>query len=390
VEVREEIGAIFENGRDLTVGLEEEFQILDADTLSLTNRYQELKEHADKVFGGPLVSGELIQSEAEINSVAGKTFAESREDLRSKRAALTRAAADLGLALGSTGVHPFSHWRDQRFIDSEHYRRVIDELEYVAWTNNTFGLHVHVGIRGADRAVAVHDAYRSYVPELLALSASSPFYHGGETKLHSTRAQVFVEAFPRCGDPDPYGDWATYADYADFLFGTNSITESTMIWWTLRLHHLFGTLEVRAMDAQPVFEDSMAMAGLSLGLVAALLERYDRGENLAVHPRRFIEENRWRARRYGLDGKLIDLETRTEIGAVEALKRRLGQVEPLAEELGLEAELARVEYMLVEGNSAQRQLARFRGGEEIFEIFSDMVRLTMTSHQAEAAAASEA
>lgn len=379
--ILEEVGRVFDEGQDLTIGIEEEFQILDGGTLELTSRYDDLKACGDALFGGPLVFSELIQSEAEINSAKSANFAEARVDMLRKRRALVTAAEGLGLKLCATGVHPFSPWREQRFIESPHYREVVERLQYVAWTNNTFGLHVHVGVRGADRAVHIQDAYRSFLPLLLAVSASSPFLDGLETGLHSTRAQVFMRSFPRCGIPDRYGDFATYADYAQLLYDTGSVTEPTQIWWTIRTHHTYGTLEIRATDAQPSFADSMALAGFAVALVGLLMERYDRGEPLVVEENRFLEENRWRALRYGLDGKMIDNQSRSEVPTVTALRRLLEEVAPVAARLGVEGELTRVERMLGEGNSTQRQL-RLRGqGLEIHEIHRLMVEETMTSMQ---------
>jgi carboxylate-amine ligase len=377
VRIYEDVGKIFAAGRDLTIGIEEEFQILDGSTLALTPRFDELKATADALFGGPLVVGELIQSEAEINSRACETFSEVRDDMRARRAVLVAAAASRGLKLCATGVHPFSRWEEQEFIDTPHYRKVLEKLQYVAWTNNTFGMHVHVGVKGPDRVIAVCDALRSYLPELLALSASSPLYWGRASGLHSTRAQVFVRSFPRCGIPDVYGDWASYADYAQFLYDTGCVTEPTQFWWTVRPHHTFGTIEVRIADAQPRFEDSMALAGLTVALIGRLLERVDREGRLPTHESRFIEENRWRALRHGLAGNLIDLDRRCEVPATEMVRRLAVEVADCASTLGVEPELAQVERMLAEGNSAQRQLELRDGGEGLFDIHRCMVEETM-------------
>ncbi|MHB1343387.1 MAG: carboxylate-amine ligase [Thermoleophilia bacterium] len=375
--ILEEVGRIFDAGEDLTVGIEEEFQILDGSTLALANRFDELKAEADACFGAPLLIGELIQSEAEINTAPSRTFADAREDIRRRRTVLVESARALGIELCATGVHPFSRWEDQSFIQTAHYLKVVETLRYVAWTNNTFGMHVHVGVRGADRAVALCDAFRSLLPPLLALSASSPFFEGRKTGLHSTRAQVFIRSFPRCGVPDSYGDWKGYADYAQFLYDTGCVTEPTQIWWTVRTHHTYGTLEIRIADAQPRWEDSMAVAGLTVALVGMLMERYDRNGVVPVHEGRFIEENRWRALRDGLDGRMIDLDKRIEIPAVEMIRNLMGRAEEVAARLGLEGELAHVECMLREGNAAQRQLRMQEDGVDIPEIHRLMVAETM-------------
>jgi carboxylate-amine ligase len=379
VHIHEEVGQVFAHSEDLTIGIEEEFQILDEESLALCDRFGQLKEISDARFGGPLVIGELIQSEAEINTARCTSFSEARSDLLVRRRVLMEAAREAGLKLCSTGIHPFSLWEDQTFIETPHYSQVLEMLRYVAWINNTFGLHVHVGVNGPDRAIAVCDAVRSLLPPLLALSASSPFYRGRDTGLHSTRAQVFIRSFPRCGIPDRYGSWEAYADYAQLLYEMGSVTEATQFWWTVRPHHVYGTVEVRIADAQPRFVDSMAIAGLVVAIVASLMERYDREGSLPSHASRFIEENRWRALRDGLDGMLIDLDRRVEVPATEVLRRLVASVEGTAAALGLEEELTAVEHVLKEGNSAQRQLRLHREGDSIFAIHSRMVEETMTS-----------
>ena len=377
VRIYEDVGRVFERSQDLTVGIEEEMQILAGDSLELTSRYDDLKAEADAAFGREVVFSELIQSEVEINSDRCENVRECHGDITAKRRALVAAAGRLGLRLGATGVHPFSLWEEQSFIDSPHYRAVVERLQYVAWTNNTFGLHVHVGVRGADRVIAIHDALRSHLPTLLALSASSPFARGRATGLHSTRAQLFVRSFPRCGIPDAYETFAAYAEYAQMLFDTCSVTEPTQIWWTVRPHHRYGTLEIRATDAQPLAEDSMALVGLVVALVATLMERYDAGEPLPVHPGRLLEENRWRAERYGLDGESIDLERGVVIPTVEVVRRLLDDISPAGERLGVGAELARIEYILERGNSAQRQLALYRDGADVLTVHRAMVAEAM-------------
>jgi carboxylate-amine ligase len=377
VRVFEDVGRIFDRSEDLTIGIEEEFQILDQESLNMVNRFGDLKSVADERFGEPLLAGELIQSEAEINSAVCADFSEARVDMTRRREVLIASAESIGLAVCATGVHPFSRWEDQTFIQTPHYLTVVEDLQYVAWTNNTFGLHVHVGVHGADRAVALSDSFRSLLPPLLALSASSPFLRGRPTGLHSSRAQVFIQNFPRCGIPDSYGDWAGYADYAQFLYDTGCITEPTQIWWSVRTHHNYGTLEVRIADGQPRLEETFAIAGLIVGLVAESMARLDRGEALAVHGGRFIEENRWRALRYGLDGTLIDLDRRLEVPTADVVRSLVDRVEPLAGSLGIERELSGVERMLETGNSAQRQLRMLDEGAEIEDIHRATVAETM-------------
>ena len=299
---------VFEASEDFTVGIEEEFAILDPQTLSLAQRYEELRDLGmrDELLAES-IAGELIESEIEIRSGRGESIADANARQRAARTRLFRVAADAGARLGTTGTHPWSPWQEQRIIDTDHYRRVAEGLKYVAWRNNTFSLHVHVGVNGPDRVVAVCDRLRGLLPELLAISANSPFLDGRDSGLHSARTQIFSKSFPRCGIPDAFGSWAEYASYVDFLVSTNSIVEHTQIWWSVRPHHSFGTVEVRICDAQTSAEDSTALAGLITACVAQAALDYDEGVPYEPPARRLVEENFWRAIRYGLDGMLIDL-----------------------------------------------------------------------------------
>lgn len=339
---------LFEQSTDFTVGLEEEFQIVDAQSLELTQRFVELRDaaQADEDLGAS-VAGELISSEIEIRSGRGENFPLAVALQEVNRRKLFALAADHGVRLGSLGTHPFSPWQDQKIIDTEHYRLVEDGLKYVAWRNNTFSLHVHVGVRGADRAIVVCDRLREILPELLAISASSPFVEGRDSGLASSRTQVFTRMFPRCGVPDAFGDWQTYADFIDFLKRTNSVIESTQLWWSVRPHHSFGTVEVRICDAQPNGNDSTALAGLIVACVAQAARDHDEGREFTPLAPRYIEENLWRAIRFGLDGKMIDLKSGEEYPTAAAADRLLEWTAPVRAELGIEPQIP-------ETNASQR------------------------------------
>ena len=234
---------VFESSTDFTVGLEEEFALLDPSTLSLTGAFERLKEAADAdELLADSVAGELISSEIEIRSGRGEDFADALDRQRERRRRLFALATDHDVAVGSMGLHPWSPWQEQRIIDTPHYRRVEEGLKYVAWRNNAFSIHVHVGMRGADRAVAVCDTLRPVLPTLLAASANSAYTEARFSGLHSARTQIFTRMFPRCGVPDFFGSWETYADYVDVLFATESIVEHTQIWWSVRPHLEFGTV----------------------------------------------------------------------------------------------------------------------------------------------------
>ncbi len=302
--------ATFDASTDFTVGLEEEFALLDPGELGLVPRFEELRTAAAGDPGlADSIAGELIASEIEIRSGRAEDLAAAAAAQRDLRRRLFAVAADRGIALSATGTHPWSDYRDQRIIDTEHYHRVEDGLKYVAWRNNTFSLHVHVGINGADRAVLVCDRLRPVLPLLLAISANSPFLDGRDSGLHSARTQTFTRSFPRCGVPDPFGSWDAFARYIDFLVRTRSIVEYTQVWWSVRPHFAFGTVEVRICDAQATAAESDGLAALIMACIAQAARDVDEAVPFIDLPGRMIEENTWRAIRYGLDGELLDLHS---------------------------------------------------------------------------------
>ena len=368
----------FDASTDFTVGIEEEYQLLDPQTLALTNRFEEVVDAADPVFRERL-AGELIASEVEYRTVKHDTFASAARDLVEGRLATIALAERLGIAIGVSGVHPFSTWTDQRIIDTPHYRRVEGGLGYVAWTNNTWSIHLHCGVRGADRAIAVSSALRSVLPELLALSANSAVFWSRATRLHSTRTQVFTKSFPRCGIPDAFRDWAEYAAFVDLLDRTGSIVESTQIWWSVRPHHSYGTLEVRICDGQTEMADALAVAALTLACIAAFCRDHDAGRPLPAHPGRLIEENMWRAIRDGLEGRMIDLDRGVDRPTIVAIEDLLQWSESTHDDLGLTPFLSRVPAMLSGGNGAMRQIARLAELGDASALHAENVERTRRS-----------
>lgn len=370
--------AAFEASTDFTVGVEEEFAILDPASLDLVGRYEALKAAAaeDEILRDS-VAGELISSEIEIRSGRGESLENALEHQRECRRRLFALAAEHGVALGATGTHPWADYREQEIIDTEHYRRLERDLQMVARRNNTFSLHVHVGVRGADRAVEVCDRLRPIAPVLLALSANSPYLDGRDAGLHSARTQVFTKSFPRCGIPDHYGSWASYRDYIDLLLRTRSIVEYTQVWWSLRPHFGFGTVEVRICDAQSTAPESDALAALIVACVAQAARDADEGRPSDPQPRRLLEENLWRAIRYGRDGRLVDFAAGRELEAEEALERLLAWCEPARGELGLEVSLPEL-------NGAQRQRRMIDTGADAPEVYAVSVRETRDTYAAQA------
>ncbi len=363
-----------EAGDDFTVAVEEEFALLDPGTLDLVNRFEDVKAAAAGTEVDPHLVGELIASEVEVKTGRCASFAEIPAVMAERRAQLAAVVEPLGLALCAVGTHPWADWKEQRIIDTPHYRRNDQLLQYVVWRNNTFGLHVHVGIRGADRAIAVHNGLRAFLPELLALSASSPFVENVDTGLHSARTQIFTRFFPRCGVPDWYEGWDGFERYVRFLYETGSITEHTQLWWSVRPHLAFPTVEIRICDGQPDFAEAVSLAALSTALAARLARALDDGEPVALHPHRLIEENTWRAIRHGLSGELIDLDAGEVLPARARIERLIEWVLPVAEEIGAAPYLA-----VPERNAAERQIARHAEGATLREIYAEQVEATTTA-----------
>jgi carboxylate-amine ligase len=359
----------FEAATDFTVAVEEEFAILEPETLDLTNRFEELQAAAQ---GTPLedhLVGELIASEVEIRTGRCDSFEEAAGRLGERRTQLFALADAVGVGLAATGTHPWSPWQEQRIIDTPHYRRNDEILRYVVWRNNTFGLHVHVAIKGPDRAIVVCNALRNFLPELLALSASSPFVEAVNSGLHSARTEIFTRMFPRCGIPDEYDGWDGFERYVRFLYDTRSIDEHTQLWWSVRPHLGFPTVEIRICDAQPDLGEARSLAALCHALTARIARAYDEGEPLPSHPHRLIEENLWRATRYGLSGELIELSTGEVRPARAHLERLLEWVLPVAEELGCASYLA-----IPAANAAERQIARHAAGASLEEVYAEQAR----------------
>jgi carboxylate-amine ligase len=369
----------FESSTDFTIGLEEEFAIVDPKTLELQQRYEDLHEACmgDEILAES-AAGELIASEIEIRSGRSESFAEAIERQVDRRTRLFGLAAGKSLALAATGAHPWASYLDQRIIDTPHYRRLQHDLGWVAQRNNTWSLHVHMGIRGADRAIAVCDRIRELLPLLLAVSANSPFLDRRDAGLHSVRTEIFTRTFPRCGIPSPFESWERYAEFVGLLERTGTVVEPTQLWWSVRPHHLFGTVEVRICDAQTRGEEAFALAGLISACIAQTALDHDehghdgRGSPLAD---REIEENLWRAIRYGMDGEMIDFRRGELVETKAALEQVMEWTEPARSQLGIEVELP-------PQNGAQRARADRKGGRPIEEVYREAVTETMATYGA--------
>ena len=373
---------LFEDSQDFTVGLEEEFAIVDPDSLELAHEFPAMIEAcAEDELLAVAAAGELIDTEIEIRSGRGENFAAARTMQAEHRERLFALADRMGLGLASWGTHPWANYLDQQIIDTDHYNRLRGELGWVALRNNTWSNHVHVGINGGDRAIAVCDHLRELLPPLLALSANSPFLDGHDTGLHSVRTQIFTRMFPRCGVHEPFGDWSTYAGFINRLRETGAIVESTQLWWSVRPHHRFGTVEFRICDAQTDGNESFDLAGLIAASIAQAAADYDEGRLPAPLAGREIEENLWRAIRWGMEGEMIDW--RGSGGMVPT--RQI--VERLVEWSAPAATALDAPVGLRERNGAQRSLLALSDGAALGDVYRDAIEETRRTYAPELTAA---
>jgi glutamate---cysteine ligase / carboxylate-amine ligase len=367
----------FGKSEPYTLGVEEEYMLLDPETFDLV-------QHVDTVLGAmegheleAAFRHELMQSTLEVATPVCRTPADAERALRQLRAYVTRVAEEQGLRVGSAGTHPFSLFERQRITARDRYRALIDQMQYVARRELIFGLHVHVAIDDPDKAIQVVNGILPHLAPLLALSASSPFWRGEPTGLASSRQMVFA-AFPRSGPPPRFRDYADYAEVVGQLEKTGCIADYTHIWWDIRPHPRLGTVEVRICDSVTHVEDAIAIAAYVQALAKFLSERFDAGEEIKTYHRILTTENKWLAGRYGLEAPVMDLATgrRNRITIAQLVRRTLKELEPHARELGSEAELDGIRQILSRGNGAARQLRTFNANKDIVEVVHDIADAT--------------
>src|SRR5881275_2416004 len=367
----------FGAGEPYTLGVEEEYMLLDGETLDLV-------QHVETVLAATAghelekrVNPELMQSVLEIATPVCQTPAEVEAELRKLRAYVTGLAREQGLRVGSAGTHPFSLFERQRITARDRYRHLVDQLQYVARRELIFGLHIHVAVDDAEKAVQVVNGLLAQLPALLALSASSPFWRGEATGLASSRQMVFA-AFPRSGPPPRFKDYADYAEVVGQLEKTGCIADYTHIWWEIRLHPRLGTIEIRICDATTRVEDAVALAAYCQALVKHYAEQYERGETVPSYHRILTTENKWLAARYGLEAPVMDLATgrRNRVPVAQLIRRTLKHVEPHARDLGADRELGGVHEILARGNGADRQLRIFNANRDIVEVVREIADAT--------------
>jgi glutamate---cysteine ligase / carboxylate-amine ligase len=336
-----------------SLGVEEEFQLLHADSFDLASRFDEVLAASG---GDPQIKPELLQSTAEVATDPASTVGEAIAQARDLRRRVRDAAEESGVRFASAGTHPFARYEHQDVTEAERYQELIEAMQWVAERELIFGLHVHVGMQTAQQAIAVANALRTHLPELLALSANSPFWHGRDTGLASTRSKVF-DTFPRSGLPPAFSSFEEFELLVDRGVRTNSFPDYTYIWWDLRPHPTLGTIEVRVCDGQTRIGSVAAIVALVQSLAATLAEEHDRIGSLQTQPVTLVAENKWRAARYGLDTDLVDLAHDTELPARDAVRALVELARPAAVRLGCAAELDGVEGILARGTGADEQRA---------------------------------
>jgi glutamate---cysteine ligase / carboxylate-amine ligase len=354
-----------------TIGIEEELMILDGDSLELANAIESLLEPSSTGEIKP----ELMESVLEVSTDPCANTAEAGAQLRSLRRQVIETAAAKNLAIGSAGTHPFAMWEDQRIVARPRYRDLISALRFVARQELIFGMHVHVGIDDADKAIHIANGMRVHMPVLLALSANSPFWRADVTGLASTRTPIF-RAFPRVGMPPTYKDWEDYEQRIEFMVGTRVIQDYTYLWYDVRPHPNFGTVEVRVMDSQTHIEHTLGLAALVQAMVRELALHFEEGKELSSYPFEMLDENKWLAARHGLEGELVDLPHPDRVATRALARRLLDRMREHAQDLGSAGEFSAVEDLLERGNGADRQIVVYEANHDLREVMAEIVAAT--------------
>jgi glutamate---cysteine ligase / carboxylate-amine ligase len=358
-------------GPAYTIGIEEELMILDASSFDLANEVEALLEPAP----AGEIKPELMESVLEISTDPCETTTAAAEQLRALRAQVSQTAASKGLAIGSAGTHPFALWQNQRIAARARYRDLVAALRYVARRELIFGMHVHVAIDDPEKAIHVANGMRLHLPVLLALSANSPFWQGDLTGFASTRQPIF-RAFPRVGIPPSYRDWSDYEQRIEFMVKAGVIPDYTYLWHDVRPHPDFGTVEIRAMDAQTRLEHTLGLAALAQAMVRELSEHFESGKPLSSYPFEMLDENKWLAARHGLEGELVDLPRSDRVRTRELASRLIGRMRDHSSDLGSTGHLEAVQDLLDSGNGATRQQVIYEANHDLHEVMAEIVSAT--------------
>jgi carboxylate-amine ligase len=367
----------FGSGREFTVGVEEDYMLLDGGTFDLVSGVEPLLEEAAEGEFGAQIKPELMQCVLEIGTVVCDDVSDASTDLRRLRRYVAERARARGMRVGAAATHPFSLFEHQKITARDRYRALVDMLQYIARRELVFGMHVHVAVPTPESCLAVMEGVLIELPVLLALSANSPFWRGERSGLQSTRTAIFA-AMPRSGLPPRFESYDDYAETVGFMEATGAIGEYTHLWWDVRPHPRFGTIEVRVMDVQTRVEDAVALAAYVQCLVKLLTDQCRAGHPPPVYHRILMAENKWLAARYGLDALLMDLAAgrRIKMPARTLVRRRLRELKPIARDLRCADALGHIEWVLDNGNGAQRQLQVYNANRDISEVASEIADAT--------------
>ena len=358
-----------------TLGIEEEFQIVDPHTRELRSHVSEILEEG-KMLLGEQIKPEMIQSMIEVGTGICKDIQEARADITNLRSILSTLVRKKGLEIVAAGTHPFSHWQDQKIFENARYELIIEENQMIARSLLTFGLHVHVGVADPERKIQIMNAVRYSLPHVLALTTSSPFWLGVHTGLKSYRSEVFTR-FPRTGIPDHFDSYSSFQRYVELLIETGCIDDGRKIYWDVRPHPFFPTLEFRICDIPTRVDDTIAIAALFQALVAKLDKLLEQNLTFRRHHKMLIEENKWRAVRYGLDGKMIDFGKGKEAPVRDHIRELLQFVDDVIDDLGSRKEIEHIHTILERGTSADEQLRVWREKGDIKAVVDRLIERTM-------------
>jgi carboxylate-amine ligase len=359
-------------GPSYTLGVEEELMIVDSETLDLTNSIEEMLKALQETGAAGDVKPELMESVCEIATSPCRDAAEAGAQLAELRSTVQAVAEDRGLAIGAAGTHPFAMWEDQRIVRRPRYRDLIAGLQFVARQELIFGIHVHVGLDDPDKAIHVVNGMRVHLPVLLALSANSPFWRGQSTGMLSARTPIF-RAFPRVGIPPRYEDYEDWQRRIDFMVDSRVIEDYTYLWYDVRPHPKFGTVEIRVMDSQTRLEHTVGLAALAQAMVKELAEHFESGEELSRYPYEMLDENKWLAARHGLEGELVDLPSKERVSTRDLARRLIDRLREHAQDLGSANELDAVGDLVERGNGGSRQLVVYEANHDLREVVSEIV-----------------
>ena len=358
-----------------TIGVEEEFQIIDPETLELRSHVVQLLSSAAARGVGDLVKQEMHQSIVETGTKICESVSELRLEMHRTRSELVLAAESTGLRVAAAGTHPFSSWIDQVISPGERYQHIVEEMGQLARSLLIFGMHVHVAMPDKQTTIDMMNMVRYFLPHLLALSTSSPFWMGRNTGLKSFRTTVF-RRFPRTGVPELFESWSAYENFVNLLVKLNCIDNGKKIWWDVRPHPTFGTLEFRMCDVTTKVEEAVAIAALTQAIVVKLHRLYKGNMSFRLYRRALIEENKWRAARYGIEGKLVDFGKETEVPMRELIPELLEFVDDVVDELGSRSAVEYVHTIMNEGTSAERQLRVYQETGDLKAVVQHLVNET--------------